>query len=110
MPSAARPTSSTATSTCICFRKSATRCSTVVKQTRRTRGCANAGACVPLAARFADRKGLLLDVLSYRFRRRAAALGVRTNPAFAGTYDFEDAANFAALFPRFLDGCPMAAW
>jgi predicted glycoside hydrolase/deacetylase ChbG (UPF0249 family) len=64
------------------------------------------GRSLPLAARFADRKGLLLDVLSHRFRRRAAALGVRTNPAFAGTYRFDDAADFAALFPRFLEGLP----
>jgi chitin disaccharide deacetylase len=64
------------------------------------------GRAVPLAARFTDRKGLLLDVLSYRFRRRAAALGVPTNPAFAGTYDFDDEADFTALFPRFLDRLP----
>jgi chitin disaccharide deacetylase len=62
------------------------------------------GRVLPLAARFADRKGLLLDLLSYRFRHRAARLGVRTNPAFAGTYAFTAAADFAALFPRFLDG------
>jgi hypothetical protein len=53
-----------------------------------------------------DRKGLLLDVLSRGFRRRAAALGVRTNPAFAGTYTFRDQADFAATFPHFLDGLP----
>jgi predicted glycoside hydrolase/deacetylase ChbG (UPF0249 family) len=53
-----------------------------------------------------DRKGLLLNILSVGFRRRAQALGVRTNPAFAGTYDFNDAADFAALFPRFLDRLP----
>jgi predicted glycoside hydrolase/deacetylase ChbG (UPF0249 family) len=64
------------------------------------------GRVVPFAARFADRKGLLLDIFSYRFRRRAAALGLRTNPAFAGAYDFDDDANFAALFPRFLDRLP----
>ena len=65
------------------------------------------GRVVPLAARLADRKGLLLDIFSHRFRRRAAALGLRTNPAFAGTYDFfDDAADFAALFPRFLAGLP----
>jgi predicted glycoside hydrolase/deacetylase ChbG (UPF0249 family) len=64
------------------------------------------GRVLPLAARFADRKGLLLDLLSHRFRRRAAALGVRTNPAFAGTYRFDDAADFATLFPRFLAGLP----
>jgi hypothetical protein len=64
------------------------------------------GRAVPLAARFSDRKGLLLDLFSHRFRRRAAALGLRTNPAFAGTYDFDAAADFAALFPRFLAGLP----
>jgi predicted glycoside hydrolase/deacetylase ChbG (UPF0249 family) len=53
-----------------------------------------------------DRKGLLLDVLSRGFRRGAAALGVRTNPAFAGTYTFRDQADFAATFPHFLDGLP----
>ena len=31
---------------------------------------------------------------------------MRTNPAFAGTYAFNDSADFAALFPRFLDGLP----
>ena len=64
------------------------------------------GRVVPLAQRFFDPKGLLLDLLSYRFRRRAAARGLRTNPAFAGTYEFDAAANFAALFPRFLDCLP----
>jgi chitin disaccharide deacetylase len=53
-----------------------------------------------------DRKGLLLDLLSRGFRRRAAALGVRTNPAFAGTYTFRDEADFAVMFPPFLDGLP----
>ena len=48
----------------------------------------------------------MLDILSYRFRSRAAALGLHTNPAFAGTYEFGDAADFAALFPRFLDRLP----
>jgi predicted glycoside hydrolase/deacetylase ChbG (UPF0249 family) len=64
------------------------------------------GRAIPLTARFADRKGLLLDLFSYRFRRRAAALGVRTNPAFAGAYEFSDEADFAALFPRFLEDLP----
>jgi chitin disaccharide deacetylase len=53
-----------------------------------------------------DRKGLLLDILSRGFRQRAAALGVRTNPAFVGTYAFTDAADFAATFPRFLEPLP----
>jgi len=64
------------------------------------------GRVVPWANRFADRKGLLLDALSWRFRRRAAALRLRTNPGFAGTYDFNDDADFAALFPRFLEALP----
>jgi predicted glycoside hydrolase/deacetylase ChbG (UPF0249 family) len=64
------------------------------------------GRAAPFMARFADRKGLFLDVLSRKFRRRAAALGLRTNPAFAGTYEFADDADFAALFPRFIDRLP----
>jgi chitin disaccharide deacetylase len=59
--------------------------------------------------RLADRKGLLLDLASRSFRRRVAALGMRTNPAFAGTYGFAEAADFATLFPRFLDGLPDGA-
>ena len=67
------------------------------------RQCGRVG---PFAQRLADHKGLVLDILSYLFRRRAAALGLRTNPAFAGTYEFNDAADFAALFPRFLERLP----
>jgi hypothetical protein len=61
---------------------------------------------VQLAKRLRDRKGLLLDVLSVRFRAKARQLGVRTNPAFAGTYNFAPDADFAALFPTFLNGLP----
>jgi len=64
------------------------------------------GRVLPFSQRFSDRKGLLLDILSFRFRRRAAAHGLATNPAFAGTYDFHDHADFAALFPRFLERMP----
>ena len=64
------------------------------------------GRPLPTRRTLDDRKGLLLDVLSRGFRRRAAALGVRTNPAFAGTYTFRDQADFAATFPHFLDGLP----
>lgn len=64
------------------------------------------GRATPFIRALGDRKGLLLDVLSRRFRRRAAALGVRTNPAFAGTYAFRDQADFAAIFPRFLERLP----
>ncbi len=58
------------------------------------------------SANLRDKKALLLDVLSRSFRRRARRLGLRTNPAFAGTYDFSDDADFAELFPTFLAGLP----
>ena len=49
---------------------------------------------------------MLLDVLSYSFRRRAGAKGVRTNSAFAGAYDFRREPDFAKLFPHFLHRLP----
>jgi predicted glycoside hydrolase/deacetylase ChbG (UPF0249 family) len=64
------------------------------------------GRVTTAVARWTNPKALLLDVLSRRFRERAAALGVRTNPAFAGAYTFRDDADFAAKFPGFLDGLP----
>jgi predicted glycoside hydrolase/deacetylase ChbG (UPF0249 family) len=56
--------------------------------------------------RLGDRKGLLLDMLSREFRRRAEAAGIRTNPGFAGTYNYTAGVPFADLFPRFLDRMP----
>jgi predicted glycoside hydrolase/deacetylase ChbG (UPF0249 family) len=53
-----------------------------------------------------DPKAFLLDGLSRRFRRLAADHGVRTNAAFAGTYAFGARADYARLFPGFLDGMP----
>ena len=67
-----------------------------VRQCGRSRG----------AMRLKDGKDLLLDVLSVGFRRKANQLGVLTNPAFAGAYDFSDKPGFAKLFPRFLEGLP----
>lgn len=64
------------------------------------------GRNLPLSKRLGDNKGLLLDVLSRGFRARASQLAVRTNPAFAGTYDFSAGADFAKLFPNFLSGLP----
>lgn len=64
------------------------------------------GQITPLAGRLHDRKGILIDFLSRRFRARAKALGVPTNPAFAGTYRFRPDATFAGFFPAFLDGLP----
>jgi len=63
------------------------------------------GRSIPLRRRF-DRKALLLDMLSYSFRRRARAKGLSTNPAFAGAYDFRGEPDFAKLFPRFLHRLP----
>ncbi len=54
----------------------------------------------------ADPKGYILDALSARLRRLAAQNGVRTNPAFAGTYSFRPEADFSKLFVDFLDGLP----
>jgi predicted glycoside hydrolase/deacetylase ChbG (UPF0249 family) len=59
-----------------------------------------------LHRRLSDPKGLVLDWLSVTFRSRAAQAGMHTNPAFAGTYDFSPRADFAALFPRFLENLP----
>jgi predicted glycoside hydrolase/deacetylase ChbG (UPF0249 family) len=78
----------------------------VVKQAAPQAWVRQCGRALPLSRRFGDRKALLLDLLSYRFRRRARALGVRTNPAFAGAYEFHDRADFPAMFPRFLDRLP----
>lgn len=70
------------------------------------RQCGRVGA---LAARLADRKGLVLDLMSRRFRRLAAAHELATNLAFAGTYDFADGRSYAELFPRFLNQLPDGA-
>jgi predicted glycoside hydrolase/deacetylase ChbG (UPF0249 family) len=64
------------------------------------------GRGVPLIRKVADYKGFFLDLMSRDFQRRAGAAGLRTNPAFAGTYEFNDDADFAALFPRFLERLP----
>jgi predicted glycoside hydrolase/deacetylase ChbG (UPF0249 family) len=53
-----------------------------------------------------DPKGYILDGLSARLRRLAAKHGIRTNPAFAGTYSFGPQADFGKLFGEFLDGLP----
>ena len=53
-----------------------------------------------------NRKGLLLDVLSVAFRRKARRYGLHFNPAFAGSYDFLPEADFSKLFPAFLRDLP----
>jgi chitin disaccharide deacetylase len=51
-------------------------------------------------------KALVLDLLSARFRKRATGAGLRTNPGFAGSYDFGTHTDFAKLFASFLQGLP----
>lgn len=63
-------------------------------------------SALPLHRRLTDPKGLLIDWLSREFRARAAKLGIATNAAFAGTYTYRANADFAALFPGFLEGLP----
>jgi predicted glycoside hydrolase/deacetylase ChbG (UPF0249 family) len=53
-----------------------------------------------------ERKALALDVMSLGLKRKASRLGIATNPAFAGAYDFNSKQDFAKLFPRFLAGLP----
>jgi predicted glycoside hydrolase/deacetylase ChbG (UPF0249 family) len=66
------------------------------------------GRAPQVRRRLADKKALLLDMLSREFQRHATALGIRTNPAFAGAYDFtrSDEQDFARRFPGFLQGLP----
>jgi len=61
---------------------------------------------LPFHKRIFDPKAFLLHYLSREFRRQAGELGIRTNPGFAGTYDFASTEPFAARFPRFLDKLP----
>jgi predicted glycoside hydrolase/deacetylase ChbG (UPF0249 family) len=64
------------------------------------------GRPAPVANRFDSPKALVLDLLSSRFRKRAAKAGIAFNPAFAGAYDFSQAPDFGALMQQFLDGLP----
>jgi len=64
------------------------------------------GRLQPLAKLLGAPKALVLDVLSARFRKRAAVAGIPFNAAFAGAYDFSKAPDFAALMGEFLEGLP----
>jgi predicted glycoside hydrolase/deacetylase ChbG (UPF0249 family) len=64
------------------------------------------GRLQPLAKRLGAPKALVLDVLSAQFRKRAAAAGIRFNPAFAGAYDFTTSPDFGVLMRQFLEGLP----
>lgn len=60
----------------------------------------------PLTQRLATPKGLVLDLLSSQFRRRALRAKVAFNPGFAGAYDFSGRPDFGELMQQFLDGLP----
>jgi predicted glycoside hydrolase/deacetylase ChbG (UPF0249 family) len=47
----------------------------------------------------------MLDILSVGFAGKQR-LGIATNPAFSGTYNFSSKTKFAKVFPRFCPGSP----
>ena len=78
----------------------------VVKQEAPQAWVRQCGRTASAPKSLADPKGYILDALSARLRRLAVQHGVRTNPAFAGTYSFRRDADFGKLFDEFLDGLP----
>jgi chitin disaccharide deacetylase len=64
------------------------------------------GSVRPILDQLTDRKGLLLSWFSGALRRKARTQSVAVNPAFAGSYALRPDADFARLFPRFLDRLP----
>jgi predicted glycoside hydrolase/deacetylase ChbG (UPF0249 family) len=78
----------------------------VVKRAAPAAWVRQCGSALPLRVLARDFKTLALSLLSRGFRRRAQALGLATNPAFAGVYGLDPETDFAALFPRFLQGLP----
>jgi hypothetical protein len=56
--------------------------------------------------RLGNPKAMLLDALSATFRKRCAENGLRTNPAFAGAYDFRKLPDFGSLMRGFLAPLP----
>ena len=64
------------------------------------------GRTSPFLKRGGHAKAHLLDVLSRRMKSRAYAIGVPTNPGFAGAYDFGHRSSYDAVFASFLDGLP----
>ena len=61
---------------------------------------------LPVWRKSSSPKGLFIDLLSRGFARAAGRACIRTNPSFAGAYEYWPGADFAALFPHFLAGLP----
>jgi predicted glycoside hydrolase/deacetylase ChbG (UPF0249 family) len=78
----------------------------VIKQEAPQAWLRQCGRAASAPKSLADPKGYILDALSARLRRLAAQHGLRTNPAFAGSYSFRPDADFGKLFDQFLDGLP----
>ena len=64
------------------------------------------GRVLPLTQRLRAPKAMVLDILSAKFRQRAARAGIAFNAGFAGAYDFTREVDFGALMGEFLDGLP----
>jgi chitin disaccharide deacetylase len=79
---------------------------TAVKEAAPNAWVRQGGRHAPLARRLGSPKALFLDILSARFRRRAARANIAFNPAFAGAYDFSRQPDFGTLMREFLDGLP----
>jgi predicted glycoside hydrolase/deacetylase ChbG (UPF0249 family) len=61
--------------------------------------------CAPaqkLALLTADNKTRFIGALSIALERLAKRAGLAVNPSFSGAYDFDSAAKFEDLFPRFI--------
>jgi predicted glycoside hydrolase/deacetylase ChbG (UPF0249 family) len=77
-----------------------------VKQAAPNAWVRQGGRNQPLRQRLSEPKALVLDLLSARFRRRAARAGIAYNPGFAGAYEFSKRRDFADLMRQFFDGLP----
>ena len=64
------------------------------------------GRVLPLTQRLRAPKAMVLDILSAKFRQRAARAGIAFNAGFAGAYDFTREVDFGALMGEFLDRLP----
>jgi hypothetical protein len=78
----------------------------VIKEAAPSAWLRQCGRAVPLSRRWRDPKGLALDLMSARLAARGARRGIRTNPAFAGTYNFRRNVSYEALFASFLEHLP----
>jgi chitin disaccharide deacetylase len=79
---------------------------TAVKEAAPNAWVRQGGRHAPLARRLGSPKALFLDILSARFRRRAARANIAFNPAFAGAYDFSRQPDFGDLMRQFLEDLP----